>query len=199
MISRLLLLSCLTSATMHAALPAMANIGNHSLTESTTSSAAGCASACQSEHHHGAHGQIVINAPAQIVWKSMHAQRDQDRDSLYCKVVRKDPNTVVEQKFIFHTVFGSAESVINLIETPAQRVDYKLTQSEDFKKMEGAWVLRPSSDGSTTTLELSLLVVPRGLPVPPFVVNHFMQKKVATLLAAVKAIAEGPQFVAEVQ
>jgi hypothetical protein len=96
---------------------------------------------------------------------------------------------VLEQKMVLIPVFGSAVCEMQNKEVPLERIDYKLIKSDRFKHMQGSWVLTPSSDGRTTTLELSTSL-DLGMPVPKSVINGFTAKKLQRRLKHVKESAE---------
>lgn len=137
----------------------------------------------------GVYEEIIINASPTVVWKSMLEQRQHDPDSAYVKPVTKNGSDVVEQKFVFPSPFGSAEVVLHLADTPAERVDFKLISSEDLKAMEGSWVLTPSKDGRSTTLGLSSYVEP-NMCLPRIIMNGLVGHRVKRNLSMVKKLAE---------
>jgi hypothetical protein len=140
-------------------------------------------------HKDGVHEQILIKASPQVVWQSMQQQRKIDPDSQYCKAATDGTRPVVEQKFVFPSPFGDAECVLHLSETFAQRVDFRLIESEDLKKMEGCWTLTPQNNGQSTRLELSSYVDPY-MCIPRILTNGVISYKVKKELAMVKRIAE---------
>ena len=140
-------------------------------------------------HRDGVHEQILIKASPRVVWQSMQEQRKIDPDSQYCKAALDNARPVVEQKFVFPSPFGDAECTLHLSETFAQRVDFRLIESEDLKKMEGCWTLTPQDHGQSTRLELSSYVDPY-MCIPRFLTNGVISHKVKKNLAMVKRIAE---------
>jgi hypothetical protein len=141
------------------------------------------------EHKDGVHEQILIKASPKVVWQSMQEQRKLDPDSQYCKPAVDNLRPVVEQKFVFPSPFGDAECTLHLSETFAQRVDFRLIESEDLKKMEGCWTLTPQDNGQSTRLELSSYVDPY-MCIPRILTNGVISHKVKKNLAMVKRIAE---------
>ncbi len=139
-------------------------------------------------HRDGVHEEIVIKASPKVVWQSMQEQRKLDPDSQYCKPIGLDGRSLVEQKFRFPSPFGDAECVLHLSETPAERVDFRLIESEDLKKMEGCWELTPMENGSTK-LRLSSYVEPH-MCIPRIVTNGIISHKAKKNLAMVKKLAE---------
>jgi hypothetical protein len=140
-------------------------------------------------HKNGVYEEVLINASPSVVWKSKLEQRQHDPDSAYVKPVTKDGEAKVEQKFVFPSPFGSAECVLHLSDTPAQRVDFKLVESEELKFMEGSWVLTPTEDGHGTKLGLSSYVE-ANMFIPRLVTNGMVGHRVKRNLAQVKKIAE---------
>lgn len=143
----------------------------------------------QTAHKNGVHEQVVIKAPPAKVWQSMLEQRRQDPDSQYVKPVNHAGHDLVEQKFKFPSPFGDAECVLHLADKPAERVDFKLFESEDLKAMEGSWILKPAEDGKSTLLILSSYVEP-NIFVPRIVTNGLVSHRVKKSLAQVKKLAE---------
>jgi hypothetical protein len=139
-------------------------------------------------HKNGVREEVLINASPKVVWKSMQEQRKQDPDSAYCKASSENGAPFVEQKFVFPSPFGDAECVLHLNETTAERVDFKMTSSEDLKAMEGSWVLTPTDDGHTK-LSLSTYVEP-NMMLPRMITNGIVSHRTKRNLSMVKKIAE---------
>lgn len=134
--------------------------------------------------------QIVINAPREVVWQSVHEERKHDPDLAYSKILKEEPNaTTLEQKFVLLPVIGTAVCVMDTAEVPLQRIDYKLVKSDRFKAMEGSWVLTALEDGKKTALELSTHI-DLGMPVPRAFMNAVTAKKLEKRLNRVKQMAE---------
>lgn len=133
---------------------------------------------------------ITIKAPPEVVWDAVHEQRKSDPELAYSKVLKQGVNeAVLEQKFMVIPVIGSAVCTMNTQEVPNRRIDYQMIKSDRFKAMEGSWVLTPSADGKTTTLELSSHI-DLGLPVPRAMMNGVTHKKLERRLAHVRELAE---------
>ncbi len=133
---------------------------------------------------------ITIKAPPEVVWDAVHEQRKSDPELAYSKVLKQGVNeAVLEQKFMVIPVIGSAVCTMNTQEVPNRRIDYQMIKSDRFKAMEGSWVLTPSADGKSTTLELSSHV-DLGLPVPRGMMNGVTHKKLERRLAHVRELAE---------
>lgn len=140
-------------------------------------------------HKDAVHEEVLIKATPQVVWESMLRQRKLDPDSQYCKSVGQPGTPLVEQKFKFPSPFGAAECILHLSETPAERVDFRLIESEELKKMEGYWVLTPVDNGQSTKLGLCSYVEP-NIALPRIVTNGIISHKAKKNLAMVKKLAE---------
>jgi hypothetical protein len=135
-------------------------------------------------------GHVLINAPASVVWYSVHEERKADPDIAYSKILEQNNNELtLEQRFVLIPMLDSSTCVMKNTEIPMQRIDYHLLKSDHLKAMEGSWVLTPSLDGKSTLLELSTHI-DTGLPIPHFFVNNAIAKKVERRLHHVKAMAE---------
>lgn len=135
--------------------------------------------------------KILIKAPPEVVWYSVHEERKHDPDIAYSKVLEQGTNEQkLEQKFCLLPVIGSATCVMHHTEVPNQRIDYKLLKSDHFKAMEGSWIFTPAENGKATVLELSTHL-DMGVPVPRLIFNNLTQKKLDKRLAHIKELAEG--------
>ena len=139
-----------------------------------------------------ARSSIVIKAPPEAVWSSMLEQRKHDPELKYSKVLAVGRPSTVEQKYVFPSLFGTATCVINLVEHPGQRIDYKLVSSEDFKTWEGSWIITPGPNGETK-LELSSFIE-LDAPIPRRILNMMVETKLKRNLAVVKNLAERQQL-----
>lgn len=133
---------------------------------------------------------IVIKAPPDVVFNAVHEQRKVDPELAYSKIMKQGVNEAqLEQKFTAIPMIGSATCLINTQEVPNRRIDYQMVKSDKFKSMEGSWVLIPSADGKSTTLELSSHI-DTGLPVPRMMMNGITKQKMERRLAHVRELAE---------
>ncbi|HEY9712547.1 MAG TPA: SRPBCC family protein [Chroococcales cyanobacterium] len=149
----------------------------------------GCATAERARK--AVHTEVTIKAPVSTVWRSMLEQRKIDPDSHALKTVNvTDQARELEQKFVFPSPFGDAECLLKLVETPGERVDFSLKESEDLKAMEGSWILTPCENGNSTRLSLTSYVEP-GIFVPRMIVNNIIHHRCERNLNMVKRIAEG--------
>lgn len=138
-------------------------------------------------------GTIVIKASPETVWNAVHVQRNSDPDLAYSKVLEQGKNeTLLEQKFTFIPVFGSAVCKMKQWEVPLERIDYRMVSSDRFKAMEGSWVFTSLDGGKSTRLDLSTNL-DMGIPVPRAMVNTIASRKIGNRLKHVKELAENPQ------
>jgi ribosome-associated toxin RatA of RatAB toxin-antitoxin module len=139
---------------------------------------------------HRVQSKILIKAPPEVVWYSVHEERKHDPDIAYSKVIEQGVNEQkLEQKFCLLPVIGSATCLMHHTEVPNQRIDYKLLKSDHFKAMEGSWIFTPAENGKATILELSTHL-DMGVPVPKMIFNGLTQKKLDKRLAHIKEMAE---------
>lgn len=135
-------------------------------------------------------GSISINAPPKVVWDAVHTERQNDPDLEYSKVLEQHGNqSLIEQKFLALPVVGAAVCQLIQREVPNERIDYKLVKSDKFKALNGSWVLTPSADGRSTTLELSSHL-DTGMAYSQGVIDLLTKKKIDKRLENVKRAAE---------
>jgi len=138
-------------------------------------------------------GRTLINAPAAIVWKTVHEERQKDPDIEYSKILESHENHCrLEQKFKLIPVIGTAVCQMHNAEVPLKRIDYKLISSDRFKAMEGSWVLSPGASEACTVLELTTHL-DLGFPVPQGVMTSVTSGKLKKRLGNVKKMAERMQ------
>lgn len=136
-----------------------------------------------------ASASVVINAPPEVVWQTVHEERNHDPDLAYSKILEQGKNECrLEQKFTFLPMFGTAVCEMQDKEVPFERIDYKMIKSDHFKAMEGSWVFT-ALEGGKTRLDLSTNL-DMGVPVPRAMVNSITSKKLARRLRHVKEMAE---------
>ncbi len=134
---------------------------------------------------------VLIQAPLDQVWRTIHEERLKDPDLAYSKVIEQTSPTEckLEQKFNFLPVIGSSVCLMSNKEVPNQRIDYALLHSDRFKAMEGSWELTPCEDGQATRLQLSSHL-DLGIPVPRSFMNSVTSKKMQKRLDNIKLMAE---------
>lgn len=134
--------------------------------------------------------RVLIHARPEVVWQSVHEERQKDPDIAYAKVLSKNNNEVVlEEKFAFLPVIGTARCIMKDIEVPNSRIDYWLLESDHFKALEGSWVLKAAEGGRATILELSSYLE-LGLLVPRVMLEGVTSHKLVRRMNNVKALAE---------
>jgi len=133
-------------------------------------------------------------ASPEVVWHTVHRQRQSDPDLAYSKVLERTDETrsVLEQKFVFLPVVGTAVCKMVHVEVPLKRIDYKLVESDHFRAMEGSWILTPHHSGKSTYLQLSSHLK-LSFIVPQLILEKITARKLHKRLANVKAMAEGMQ------
>ena len=97
--------------------------------------------------------KIIIKAPPEVVFEAIRKQRtgaDKRRtlESYDGKVA------VVKEELDGVPVYGKVQCVWQETEEPYLRIDFKMLSSSKFKESHGAFILTPSGDGRSTTLEL---------------------------------------------
>lgn len=132
---------------------------------------------------------IVVHAPVKVVWQAIQDQRLKDPDQVALTPLKSQPGkTMFEQKLCFASPFGDAECTVNALEVPLKRVDYWMIESEDFRSIDGSWVIEPlSADQTRLTLTSSMDL---RMPLPKFVVNQLIQRRVERNLDMVRKLAE---------
>lgn len=131
---------------------------------------------------------IVVHAPVKVVWQAIQDQRLKDPDQVALTPLKSQPGkTMFEQKLCFASPFGDAECTVNTLEVPLKRVDYWMVESEDFRSIDGSWVIEPvSADETRLTLTSSMDL---RMPLPKFVVNQLIQRRVERNLEMVRKLA----------
>lgn len=95
--------------------------------------------------------KIVIKAPAEIVFEAIRKQRSSGSRSLESY---DGTRAVVKEHLEGVPVLGNVECVWEELEQPFARIDFKMLSSSKFKESHGAFILSPSGDGKSTTVEL---------------------------------------------
>ncbi len=135
--------------------------------------------------------RTVIKATPEVVWRTVHEERNNDPDISYTRVLEQtsEHDYKLEQKFCFLPVLGTAVCVTQHTEVPYERIDYKLLKSDHFKAMDGNWTFEPTDGGKSTILQLTSRL-DLGLPVPKMFMNSISTKKMERRLAHIKKLAE---------
>jgi hypothetical protein len=133
-------------------------------------------------------GRVLVKAPVNIVWQTVHEERQCDPDMAYCKLLTRSINEqTYEEKFVLIPVLSSTTCVLKDVEVPNERIDYELVKSDHFKAMDGSWRFTACEAG--TMLEL-ISHVDTGLPVPQSFVDNSLARKIERRLTRVKTMAE---------
>lgn len=107
---------------------------------------------------------IAINAPPQVVFEAIRKQRNSEEQ--HRKQVSFDgTKAVIDEKMEGVSLYGKVHCVWEETEHPYSRIDYKMVESDKFKSGFGSWILTPSTDGKSTTLEYDCFL-DSGLMVP---------------------------------
>ncbi len=147
----------------------------------------------QPNGHRWVKAKLLIQAPTEIVWQSIHNEQNGDADLVYRKIISHGLNDVVsEQKLAHLPIIGTAVSTMHTTEVPLKRIDYSMVKSDRFKALEGSWVLTPATNKSTY-LELSSYC-DIGIPIPRPLREGITVKKLEKRLANVKHNSELAQF-----
>ena len=133
---------------------------------------------------------VKINAPPELVWEAIHQERNHDPSVIYTQTFDEKPGEYsLKQKYNLLPGFGTAECVIRNLEIPHKRIDYYLIQGDNFKKMEGSWVLTSMDAGKSTLLELTTYVE-TVFSIPRFFLDSVTSRKAEKLVASTKRHAE---------
>jgi hypothetical protein len=108
--------------------------------------------------------KIVIDAPPEYVFQAIRKQRD---DSARGRSTLSFDGKIakIDDKMEGVAIYGKVHSVWQETEKPYEGLDYKMLSSDHFKSGDGHWILTPSADKKTTTLELQSLM-DSGLKIP---------------------------------
>jgi hypothetical protein len=134
--------------------------------------------------------KILIKAPVDTVWKTVHVERDSAPDLVSNKVLASSDNhATFEQKWNVIPFISRTSCVIDETEYPQTRIDYKLLKSDEFKVMQGSWLFSQAEDGNATLLELTAHLETRRIN-PKLFINRVAKIKMARRLAHIKKMAE---------
>lgn len=147
----------------------------------------------QPNGHRWVKAKMLIQAPSEVVWQSIHNEQGADQDLVYRKVLSRGVNDVVSEQKLHHLpIIGTAVSTMHTTEVPLKRIDYEMVKSDHFKALEGSWVLTPGPNKSTY-LELSSYC-DIGIPIPRPIRDGITLKKLEKRLANVKKNSEFSQL-----
>ena len=97
--------------------------------------------------------EIHIRAPIQTVWEAIHEERESAPGLAYSKVLAHDNNHFrIEQKYTIIPFISSVTRVLDINETPNERIDYEVIVTGEEKPLKGSWVLKSEDTENTSTL-----------------------------------------------
>lgn len=134
--------------------------------------------------------KIVIKAPPELVFEAIRKQRtggDKRRslESYDGKVA------VIKEELEGVPVFGKVQCMWEETEQPYSRIDFKMLSSSKFKESHGAYILTPSSDRKSTTLELQAhMDAGLNIPFAAEITNASTAKDSKLRLEQIKKVAE---------
>ncbi len=134
--------------------------------------------------------KIVIKAQPELIFEAIRKLRDRKEDGRSLKSY-DGTTAVVEEHLTNVPLYGTVDCVWQETEIPFQKIDFKMVSSTKFKESHGSWLLTPSSDGTTTTLELKVHM-DAGLSIPfaAELTKSSTSKDSKERLALVKKVAE---------
>jgi len=137
-----------------------------------------------------ASAKLLINAPAHAVFQAIRQVRNSP--PLQRKLISYDGKVaMVKETLKNEPVLGDVECVWKEVEQPDRRIDYTMVGGTKLKSASGSYVLTPSADGRTTTLELSSQTVSGvHLPFAGTLEHAASMKSARTHLLMIKNIAE---------
>jgi hypothetical protein len=139
---------------------------------------------------------VRIQAPAQAIWPLI--TRCDSASILipglkHCKELSSAPDgswAVVEHDIKFAAMLPMVHSVYRADYHAPYRMDFHRIAG-DMKDEVGAWLLQPSADGRSTTIEYRVAMQP-GFFVPHSMVRHSLKKQLPEALTALRERAEHP-------
>jgi hypothetical protein len=107
---------------------------------------------------------ITIKAPQNEVWEALLSYRTAEPSKR--KVISSTgEKTVMEEEFPGVPVVGSTRVVYCEVETPFERIDFRLVESKQVSVFEGAVTLAATKDGKSTVVEITTKL-DSPLPIP---------------------------------
>jgi len=107
---------------------------------------------------------IVVNTPPEYVFHAIRKMRDQDRYGRKTLTYDGKVATVDEQMHGV-AIYGNVHCVWQESEKPYESIEYKILSSDHFKSASGRYILTPSADNKTTSVEVST-TMDSGLRIP---------------------------------
>jgi len=133
---------------------------------------------------------VVINADPKIVFDAIRKERDSPE--AHRKTITYDGKVAkVDEHMSDVPVFGKVHCIMQETEHPYTRIDYVMLESDHFKSASGHYVLSPSADQKSTTVELENFVDP-GIRIPfaGMIARNSSRKSAKERLARIKSVAE---------
>jgi hypothetical protein len=135
--------------------------------------------------------KILIKAPVDVVWQTVHVERDLAPNLVYNKLLQAHENqSVFEQKWAVFPFLARTTCVMDETDFPPTRIDFKLLKSDEFKSLEGKWLLTAADDGSSTLLELKAHLELRRRFGPKTLISALAKHRMNKRLEHVKELAE---------
>jgi hypothetical protein len=107
---------------------------------------------------------IEIKAPESAVFDAIRAQRNNEKS--HRKQISAEGDTYrIDEKMEGVAIYGKVHCIWEEKEIAPHRIDYKMVESDKFKSGFGSWIMTPSADGKSTTLEFQSFM-DTGLKVP---------------------------------
>lgn len=147
------------------------------------------AMATSDNDHNSVSAAVTVNARPGLVFEAIRMQRTTDPAR---KVISSSGNEIViDEHFHGLPVIGRARCTYKEIESPPERLEYCLIDSDKFKTFAGSWTLSPSADGQSTEVRLTTsLETGLRLPFAKQLTNTHALKDVQRRLHRVKTHAE---------
>lgn len=114
-----------------------------------------------------------------------------------CEQLQTAPDgswAVIEHDIKYSALLPMIHSIFRADFVPPYRMDFHRIGG-DLKDESGAWILKPSADGTSTTVEYRITMQP-GFWVPHGMVRHSLKKQLPAALVALRAHAEQPSAAA---
>jgi hypothetical protein len=93
-------------------------------------------------------------------------QKQRNNEQFHRKQISAEGDTFrIDEKMEGVAIYGKVHCVWEEKEIKPHRIDYKLIESDHFKSGFGSWIMTPSADGKSTTLEFQSFT-DTGLMVP---------------------------------
>lgn len=148
-LSKLVLPALVFTSTFSQAFPALAKHVNKQETKSTKDK--------KDKKEPELCAQIHISAPLETVWEAIHEERESAPGLAYSKILDHENNHYrIEQKYTLIPFISSLTRILDINETPNERIDYEVIVAGHEKPLKGSWVLKSEdTENSSTLLALS--------------------------------------------